>query len=62
MGLSRVTWPFANCGASIRGGSAGAGVLSTMDDSLRLRALREANKVSVHVENPAKWYAEVITP
>ena len=27
-----------------------------------LRALREANKLSVHVENPAKWYAEVITP
>ncbi len=29
---------------------------------LRLRALREANKLSVHVENPAKWYPEVITP
>jgi hypothetical protein len=34
----------------------------TTDDSLRLRALREASKLSVHVENPAKWYAKVITP
>ena len=42
--------------------SAGAEVFLTTDDSLRLRALREANKLSVHVENPAKWYAEVITP
>jgi hypothetical protein len=42
--------------------SAGAEVFLTTDDGLRLRALREANKLSVHVENPAKWYAEVITP
>jgi hypothetical protein len=42
--------------------SAGAEVFLTTDDTLRLRALREANKRSVHVENPAKWYAEVITP
>jgi hypothetical protein len=40
----------------------GAEVFLTTDDSLRLRALREASKLSVHVENPAKWYAEVITP
>jgi hypothetical protein len=42
--------------------SAGAEVFLTTDDSLRLRALREASKLNVHVENPAKWYAEVITP
>lgn len=42
--------------------TAGAEVFLTTDDSLRLRALREASKLSIHVENPAKWYAEVITP
>jgi hypothetical protein len=42
--------------------SAGADVFLTTDDSLRLRALREPSKLSVHVENPAKLYAEVITP
>jgi len=40
--------------------SAGAEVLLTTDDSLRLRASREANKLGVQVENPAQWYAEVI--
>jgi hypothetical protein len=42
--------------------SAGAEVFLTTDDGLRLRALREASKLSVRVENPAKWYAEVIAP
>jgi predicted nucleic acid-binding protein len=42
--------------------SAGAEVFLTTDDSLRLRASPEAGKLSVHVENPAKWYAEVVAP
>lgn len=41
---------------------AGAEVFLTTDDSLRLRALRAASKLSVRVENSAKGYAEVITP
>ncbi len=40
--------------------SAGADVFLTTDDSLRLRASREASKLGVPIENPAKWYAEVI--
>lgn len=40
--------------------SAGAEVLLTTDDSLRIRASREAKKLAVDIENPAKWYAEVI--
>ena len=42
--------------------SAGAEVFLTTDDSLPFRASREAGKLSVYVENPAKWYAEVIAP
>jgi predicted nucleic acid-binding protein len=42
--------------------SAGADVFLTTDDSLRLRASREASKLGILIENPAKWYAEVIAP
>ena len=42
--------------------SAGADVFLTTDDSLRRRASREASKMGIPIENPAKWYAEVITP
>jgi len=40
--------------------SAGADVFLTTDDSLRLRASREASKLAVRIENPVKWYAKVI--
>jgi hypothetical protein len=40
--------------------SAGAEVFLTTDDSLWLRALHEASKLSIHAESPAKRYAEVI--
>jgi predicted nucleic acid-binding protein len=37
-------------------------VLLTTDDRLRRRAQREASKLAVRVENPAKWYPEAIAP
>ena len=36
--------------------------LLTTDDRLWRRALREAGKLAVRVENPAKWYPEAIAP
>lgn len=36
-------------------------LLST-DDRLCRRALREADKLAVRIENPAKWYPEAIAP
>lgn len=42
--------------------SAGAEVLLTTDDRLRSRAEREKARLAVEVENPAKWYAEALTP
>ena len=37
-------------------------VLLTTDDRLWRRAQREAGKLAVRVENPAKWYPEAIAP
>ena len=37
-------------------------VLLTTDDRLWRRAQREASKLAVRVENPAKWYPEAIAP
>jgi predicted nucleic acid-binding protein len=42
--------------------SASAEVLLTTDDRLWRRAQREAGKLAVRVENPAKWYPEAIAP
>lgn len=42
--------------------SAGAEVLLTTDDRLRGRARRENARLAVQVENPAKWYSEVVAP
>jgi predicted nucleic acid-binding protein len=36
--------------------------LLTTDDRLWRRALREAGKLAVRAENPAKWYPEAIAP
>lgn len=36
-------------------------VLLTVDDRLLRRALREAGKLAVRVENPVKWYPEAIS-
>lgn len=40
--------------------SARAEVLLTTDDRLRNRVARQQNALAVRVENPAKWYPEVI--
>jgi PIN domain len=37
-------------------------ILLTTDDRLWRRAQREAGKLAVRVENPAKWYPEAIAP
>lgn len=42
--------------------SAGAEVLLTTDDRLRGRARRGNARLAVQVENPAKWYSEVVAP
>lgn len=42
--------------------SAGAHVLLTTDDRFRSLAARQQDKLAVRVENPAKWYPEVIAP
>ena len=42
--------------------SAGAEVLLTTDDRFRKKAARLQNKLALRVENPAKWYPEVIAP
>jgi hypothetical protein len=42
--------------------SAGAEVLLTTDDRFRKQAARRQNKLALRVENPAKWYPEVIAP
>lgn len=42
--------------------SAGAEVLLTTDDRFRKQAVRRQNKLALRVENPAKWYPEVIAP
>jgi hypothetical protein len=42
--------------------AAGAEVLLTTDDRLRGRARRENARLAVQVENPAKWYSEVVAP
>jgi predicted nucleic acid-binding protein len=42
--------------------SAGAEVLLTTDDRLRKQAARQREKLALPVENPAKWYPEVIAP
>jgi predicted nucleic acid-binding protein len=42
--------------------SARAEVLLTTDDRLRNQAARLQGKLAVQVENPAKWYSEVIAP
>jgi hypothetical protein len=42
--------------------SARAEVLLTTDDRLRSQAARQQEKLAVRVENPAKWYPEVIAP
>ncbi len=39
-----------------------ADVLLTTDDRLRGLAARQQDKLAVRVENPAKWYPEVIAP
>jgi hypothetical protein len=41
---------------------AGVEVLLTTDDRLRRLATREKARLAVHVENPAKWYSEVVAP
>jgi predicted nucleic acid-binding protein len=46
--------------ASAEGAS--AEVLLTTDDRLRRLAAREKARLAVHVENPAKWYSEVVAP
>lgn len=42
--------------------SAGAEVLLTTDDRLRNLAVRVQANLALRVENPAKWYPEVIAP
>lgn len=42
--------------------SGGAEALLTTDDRLRNRAARQQDKIALRVENPAKWYSEVIAP
>lgn len=42
--------------------SASVDALLTTDDRLLRRALQEAGKLAVRVENPAKWYPEAIAP
>jgi len=42
--------------------SARAEVLLTTDDRLRSNATRQQDKLAVRVENPAKWYLEILTP
>jgi hypothetical protein len=42
--------------------SGGAEALLTTDDRLRNRAIRHQDKIALRVENPAKWYSEVIAP
>ncbi len=42
--------------------SGGAEALLTTDDRLRNRAVRHQDKIALRVENPAKWYSEVIAP
>jgi predicted nucleic acid-binding protein len=42
--------------------SASAEVLLTTDDRLRRQATRQQDKLALRVENPAKWYPEVIAP
>jgi hypothetical protein len=42
--------------------SARAEVLLTTDDRLRSLAARQQEKLALRVENPAKWYPEVIAP
>jgi hypothetical protein len=42
--------------------SAQAEVLLTTDDRLRNLAARQQEKLALRVENPAKWYPEVIAP
>jgi len=42
--------------------SAGAEVLLTTNDRFRKKAARLQNKLALRVENPAKWYPEVIAP
>ena len=42
--------------------SAAVDVFLTTDDRLWSRAQREASKLAVRVENPAKWYPEAIAP
>jgi len=42
--------------------SAGAEVLLTTDDRFRKQAVRQQDKLALRVENPAKWYPEVIAP
>jgi len=42
--------------------SARADVLLTTDDRLRSRTARLQDRLAIQVENPAKWYLEVIAP